>query len=353
MTDLDDIARLREVDASDMLGTVAALPSQARRSYDDGRAVDPLPSLEGVAAVTCCGMGGSAVAGDVLRSLFRARLGVPVDVNRAPELPGYCGPSTLVVVSSYSGATSEALAAYEEALARGCRTLAITSGGELAARADAAGTPKLRVPSGLMPRAALGHLAFGLLGALETAGLLPRLGADVDEAIAEMQRLVGDLGPAVGGDRNAAKRIAVAIGDRVPVIWGADGFAAVAANRWRTQWNENAKLPAFSAALPELDHNEVVGWSEGAGRAFSVVALRQTDEAEDIRARVDLSLDIARKAGAEPVEVTASGRSPLARLCSLVVLGDFTSTYAGLARGVDPTPIDAIAELKAALARSA
>jgi glucose/mannose-6-phosphate isomerase len=353
VTDLDDVARLRELDRSDMLGSVASLPDQARESYADGVATTPLPSLDGVGAVTYCAMGGSAVAGDVVRSLFRGRLGIPIEVNRAPELPGYCGPSTLVVVCSYSGGTAESLAAYDEALSRGCRTVALTSGGELAARAEAAGTPIVRVPAGLMPRAALGHLAFGLLGALEASGLLPRVAADVDEAVAEMQRLVGDLAPDVGVERNAAKQVARAIGDRVPVIWGGDGFAATAANRWRTQWNENAKFPAFSSALPELDHNEVVGWSEGVGRSFAVVALRHADEHPDVAARFPLSLDIARRAGAEPVEVTASGTSPLARLFSLIVLGDFASTYVGLARGVDPSPIEAIAELKAALARSA
>jgi glucose/mannose-6-phosphate isomerase len=353
VTDLDDVARLRALDPGDMLGAIASLPRQAHTSYADGLAASPLPSLTGVAAVTYCGMGGSGVAGDVVRSLFRGRVGVPIEVNRAPELPGYCGPSTLVVVCSYSGGTAEALAAYDEALARGSRTLALTSGGELGARAEAAGTPIVRVPAGLMPRAALGHLAFGLLGALEAAGLLPRLRADVDEAIAEMERLVHDLGPDVGTDRNAAKQVARAIGDRTPVIWGAEGFAATAAGRWRTQWNENAKLPAFSSALPELDHNEVVGWSEGAGRSFAVVALRHADEHPDVAARFPLSLEIARGAGAEPVEVTASGTSPLARLFSLVVLGDFASTYVGLARGVDPSPIEAISQLKAALAGSA
>jgi glucose/mannose-6-phosphate isomerase len=349
VTDLDDVARLRDVDASDMLGAIASLPDQAHDSYDEGRALEPRPSLDGVAAVTYCGMGGSAVAGDVLRSLFRARLRLPIEVNRAPELPGYCGPSTLVVTCSYSGGTSESLAAFDEALARGCRTIALTSGGALAAKAEAAGTPVVLVPGGLMPRAALGHLAFALLGALEAAGLLPRLGADVDEAVAEMRRLVDDLAPGVPTDRNAAKRIAGAIGDRVPVIWGAEGFAAVAADRWRTQWNENAKMPAFSAALPELDHNQVVGWSRGMGRRFAVIALRHDDEHPDVAVRFPLSLDIARDAGAEAVEVRSSGRSSLARLFSLVVLGDFASTYVGLARGVDPSPIEAIARLKAAL----
>jgi glucose/mannose-6-phosphate isomerase len=349
VTGLDDVEAIRDLDASDMLGTVAGLPAQAREAYERGGRTTPVPALDGISAVTYCGMGGSAVAGDVLRSLFRGRLGVPVEVSRGPELPGYCGSSTLVIASSYSGGTAETLGAFDEAVARGCRLLVLTSGGQLAARAEAVGASVVRVPGGLMPRAALGHLAFGLLGALEAAGLLPRLAADVDEAVVEMERLVAELMPEVPTEANAAKTIAVALGERVPGVWGAEGFAAVAANRWRTQWNENAKLPAFASALPELDHNEVVGWSEGRGRHFSIVALRHDDEHPEAAHRFPLSLDIARAAGAEAVEVRASGRSALARLCSLIILGDFSSTYAGLARGVDPSPVDAIVRLKAAL----
>lgn len=350
MIDLDDPSRVRDVDRGDMLGAIARLPEQARSGYGTGRAVRPLPSLDQIAAVTYCGMGGSAVAGDVLRSLFRDRLGVPIDVQRGPELPGYCGPSTLVVCCSYSGTTQETLACFDEALARGCRLIAVTSGGELGARAAASGVPVVGVSAGMMPRAALGELAFGLLGALESAGLLPRLASDVDEAVGEMERLLGELAPEVPTDRNAAKRIARLIGERTPVFWGADGLGATAANRWRTQWNENAKLPAFASALPELDHNEVVGWSAGRGRGFVVVALRHDGERPDVAARFEPSLAIAREAGAETVDVRASGRSALARLCSLVVLGDLASAYAGIARGIDPTPVEVIARLKAALA---
>jgi glucose/mannose-6-phosphate isomerase len=114
--------------------------------------------------------------------------------------------------------------------------------------------------------------------------------------------------------------------------------------------NENAKVPAFSAALPELDHNEVVGWSEGRGREFFLVALRHDGEHSEIAVRFPLSIEIARSAGMEPAEVRASGHSDLARLLSLVILGDFTSVYLGLALGFDPSPIEAIARLKAALA---
>jgi glucose/mannose-6-phosphate isomerase len=350
VTDLDDVQGLRAIDASDMLGIIAGLASQCRAGYDVGRDVRPVPAVDGVTAVTYCGMGGSAVAGDVLRSVFRGELTVPVDVNRSPELPRSAGTDTLVIAASYSGNTAETLDAFSQALERECRAMALTSGGQLADIADASGVPVVHVPGGLMPRAALGYLAFGLLGALEVAGLLSGLASAVDEVRARVDAFSDALGPDTPTSHNAAKALAIRIGERVPVVWGAEGFAAIAANRWRTQFNENAKVPAFSAALPELDHNEVVGWSGGRGDGFFLVALRHEGEHPDVAARFPLSLEIARDAGVEVAEVQASGRSDLARLMSLVVIGDHVSTYLGIARGVDPSPIEAIARLKAALA---
>ncbi|MFM8944025.1 MAG: SIS domain-containing protein [Actinomycetota bacterium] len=132
----------------------------------------------------------------------------------------------------------------------------------------------------------------------------------------------------------------------MPVVWGADGIAAVAAYRWRTQLNENAKVPAFSAAMSELDHNEIVGWNEESGRRFAIVALRVEGEGDDLDARYAFTAGVARAAGATVDEIWATGERPLARLLSLVVTGDFASTYLGILRGVDPTPVEAIARLK-------
>jgi glucose/mannose-6-phosphate isomerase len=350
LTDLDDERALRSADASSMLATAAALPSHVREAYANGAAATGLPSLDGVTAVVVCGMGGSAVAGDVLKASFRDRLGVPVDVNRSPALPAFAGPHTLVVVSSYSGATAETMAAFTEAVDRGSRIVAVTSGGPLA---DACATRELAmvtVPGGFQPRAALGHLTFAALGALEAAGLLPRLGADVDEVIRELETLADELAPGVPTGENPAKRLAVWLGDRVPVVWGAEGVAAVAAMRWKTQLNENGKVPAFASAMSELDHNEVVGWTAPYGERFAVIGLRDDGEPVGAGPRFPLSADIVRAAGGTYDEVHARGRSALARLLSLVMVGDFTSCYVGLRRGVDPTPVVAIDRLKAALA---
>ncbi len=161
---------------------------------------------------------------------------------------------------------------------------------------------------------------------------------------------------ALGAERpvadNPAKRMAIAMGDRLPVIWGAEGIGAVAAARWKTQMNENAKVPAWASSLPELDHNEVVGWSDGVGERFYLIVLRHDGEHPDVASRFPLSVEIAQESGVLAGEVWASGRSALSRLLTLVMMGDFTSTYLGLWRGVDPTPIDAIARLKDALAES-
>jgi len=225
--------------------------------------------------------------------------------------------------------------------------------GALADEASAAGVPVVAVPAGQQPRAALGHLGFAVLGALEAMGLLPRLDADVDETVGELQRLAGELGPDAASKDNAAKILAARIGQRVPVIWGAEGIGAVAAARWKTQMNENGKVPAFASSMSELDHNEVVGWTWPYGERFFVVGLRHEGEDPELAGRFQLSYDIARDAGAEVLEVHASGRAALARLMTLILVGDFTSVYVALGRGVDPTPVGAIDRLKAALAGGA
>jgi len=230
--------------------------------------------------------------------------------------------------------------------------IAVTSGGRLFARAGELGLARVLVPAGLMPRAALGYLALGSLGALETAGLVPPLSEDVEEAADELSSLAATCAPAVPASVNPAKHLARAIGDRVPVVWGAEGIGSAAAIRWKTQFNENAKVPAFAASMPELDHNEVVGWSTGAGHRFAVVALRHEGESADVAARFGPSIEIASGSGALTQEVWAQGRSALARLLTLVQAGDLVATYLGIARDIDPSPIEAIVRLKRTLAEA-
>lgn len=352
MTVLDDRAALRAADPSGMLDIVTGLGAQCREGYALGLGARPLPEADGITSIAFCGMGGSAIAGDVVAALAAPRLRFPIAVVRTPRLPEFCGPHTLVVASSYSGDTVETVGLFEEAVGRGCRMVALTAGGELARRAQELGIGRVIVPVGYMPRAAFGFLSMGAMGALEAMGIMPPQADDVDEAVAEMTGVIAEAGPDVPSTTNPAKELALAIGDRVPVVWGADGIGSVAATRWKSSLNENAKVPSFASALPELDHNEVEGWSAGKGDGFALIALRHPGEDGDVAARFPLSEAIARASGATVHEVSSRGRSELARLLTLVQFGDLVSTYLGIARGVDPSPIEAIASLKRSLAQA-
>jgi glucose/mannose-6-phosphate isomerase len=348
--DLDDPDALAGADPSGMLSAVLGLPEDCERGYDIGRSVQQVPTGEGLSALAVCGMGGSGVVGDVVQALYRDRVGIPVAVVKGPQLPEFCGKDTLVVCSSYSGNTAEVLACFEEAARRGCRTVAVTSGGELALRAGREHVPLVSLPSGfLMPRTAIGVLVFGMLGALERVGVIPQEEQEVEDTVAALRSLASAVGPDRPATSNRAKLLAARVAGRFPVVWGADGIGAVAAARWRSEFAENAKVPAFASALPELNHNEVVGWSEGMGERFFLVTLRHDGEHPDVAERFGVSVNVVSASGMDHEEVRAEGESPLARLMWLAMLGDATTVYLAFLRGVDPTPIEAISRIKAAL----
>lgn len=348
MTDLDDVATLAAGDPGDMLGAVARMSDDLGRGYAGGRGTSDLPDPAGITAIALCGMGGSAVGGDVARALYLSRLGVPIEVVRSPSLPEWCATRTLVVSTSYSGGTAETLASFEEAARRGCRQVVITAGGQIAARSKELDVPVVRVEAGYQPRAALGLLSGSLLGVLESMGLIPPLSEEVEETALLLARLADEFGPAAAGNR--AKAVAGRIIGKTPVIWGADGIGAAAAMRFKCQLNENGKVPAWWSVMSELDHNEVAAWKDGTGEGNHIFALRHEGEDASIAPRFGLTAAIARDAGGTTEEIWAEGESDLARLFSLIAFGDWVSVYVALARGVDPSPVLAIERLKRELA---
>jgi glucose/mannose-6-phosphate isomerase len=349
---LDDPVRIASLDPSDALAQAAGLGRQLRRGYVAGKETKGLPEGEGLRSVVVCGMGGSGVAGDVLRGLYADRAPLPIVVSKGYVLPEFAGPHTIVTALSFSGNTEETLAAYGEAVTRGCRVVTVSAGGALADRAAADGVAHVPLPTDVpMPRMAVGDLTASLIGALEAVGVVPSAHEEVDEAAA----LLDDLGGRLGADRptaeNPAKDLAAWIGPRTPVVWGSEGLAEAPAGRFRTQVNENAKSPAFSAVLSELDHNEIEGWSAGAGEGYAVVALRHTREHPRVGDRLAATLEAIDGAGLDIRELHGEGRSAMDILFSLLMLGDFAATYLALLRGVDPTPVPVLMTLKERLAR--
>ncbi len=352
--DLDDLNELARVDSEDVLGAVERFADQCREGWEIGRAASGLPDADGVDSIVVLGMGGSGVSGDVIKAVVEPRLAVPLRVIKSyGPLPEWVGRNTLVFAVSYSGSTEETVAALEEARERGGRAVTISSGGPLADMARRYGFAHIQIPSGLQPRASLGYLTLPILGALIQVGLVPEMQDDVDEAVQVLTDVQERCHRKRSKTENPAKDLASRIVGRIPVVYGGHGLAATAAYRFKCDLNEYGKTPAFWNVLPELNHNEVVGWNQLAEvtrRNVVLILLRSTgQEHERISLRFEITRALIEDQFADVIELPAEGRSPLAQLLSLVLVTQLASIYVGLSYGVDPGPVEVIQKLKAEL----
>ena len=341
------------VDSQGMFLVTADLGLQLDEAVRRARGMNGLPDPSSLGAIVVTGMGGSGVAGELLAAYGGSRSSLPVVLTEGYELPSFVGPDTLVFAVSFSGNTEETLATTRSSIERGAKVVAITSGGTLGQlaneprRALLCGCP----PPYPQPRAALGAMAAPLLVCCEELGLLPGLQADLDRAVDQLARRRAEL---VGSGGGLAGEIARRVGRTVPLIYGAEGVAAVAARRWKTQVNENAKAPAFTAMQPELSHNEICGFGQSGDvtrQVMSVVLLRTSSEHHRIAARFALLSEELREVVADVIEVPAQGDGELAQFFDLVHLGDFVSLHLAVHEGIDPGPVPALVELKEALSR--
>jgi glucose/mannose-6-phosphate isomerase len=338
-----------------MAGLIDSFPRQCRVAWKIGRAFRLSPSyVRRYENVVCTGLGGSAIGADIIRSYLLDSARCPVFVNRSYAMPGFAGRRTLVVASSYSGDTEETVSAYRDARRRKAKIIAITSGGKLGKMAASDGVPVLAIPGGLPPRAALGYSSIALLSALAKAGIAPDQSGQIGEAIDVIEEVRGRLaGPDVPQARNVSKKIALGLFGKFPVVYGAQERTDAVVTRWRGQLAENAKTLASSHFFPEMDHNEIVGWDNPAAllKRFAVVVLR--DKADDPRVarRMDITEKLIAGSCGGITKVRSRGRGLLARIFSLVHIGDFTSLYLAVLNGRDPTPVERITYLKKELAR--
>jgi len=297
------------------------------------------------------GMGGSGIGGRLALGALGARAVRPLSVASGYTLPPWTSARDTVLCSSYSGGTEETLACYDAAGALGARRIAATTGGALAERARRDGVPVVPLPGGFQPRAAVGYATVVALEVAALAGVGPSLRAEVEAAAA----LAGDLAVEWGPDSDEGsevKALARRLHGTVPVVTGAELTAPIA-YRFKTQLNENAKLPAFAGELPEIDHNEIVGWK--AGGAYGSFAALFLDDAEThprTRTRIALTAELIGKDASALEVVRTRGTTRVERLVSLVLLGDLLSLYLAVLRGADPVEIDVLHALKARLAEA-
>lgn len=351
VTLLDSPARLQRNDPKGMYALATGLPAQLRLAAElTGNA--SLPGQTRISNVVVTGLGGSAAGGDFARALFETEGRAPLTVNRDYRLPAYAGNETLVLVTSYSGNTEETLSAYADALERRCRIVVVTSGGQLAARSERDGVPWIRIPGGQPPRTAMGLMLVPLLVVAERLELLAP--QDVAGAAAEVEKAQARWLEDVPSSRNEAKRLATALLGAVATLYGLEGWAAVVANRWKGQINENAKQHVFANGFPELNHNEILAWEGARDQGVARwVTLFLGAGAESARAKLRAEVTERLVKNATTVHwVAVSGSTLLGRMLTLASLGDFVSLYLAALRGVDPYSIRSIDEIKAELARS-
>ncbi len=335
-------------DPGGMFEAIAGLPRQLKEGRERAASVDPGAPIGDSRSVIVAGMGGSAIAGDLLAALAQPMSPVPILVSRSYVLPLFVDESTTVIASSYSGNTEETLAALEEAEDRGARIICIASGGVVAERARSAGWPLYELQGGMQPRAAIGYSFATLLTLAEQLGLLS-IGA---EAWEEALNLLTEQGEQFASEEeNPTLDLAHQLRDRLPFVYAGTGFMAPVSTRWCCQLQENAKVLAHGNILPEMNHNEIVGWEEPAEihSRVAVVALRDAMDHPRVVRRFDLTRAIVSEKAALWIDVESRGASDLARMLSLVQYGDWVSLYLALIRRVDPTPVRLIDRLKRGL----
>lgn len=350
-TILDDRSVHQQLDTRSMLAAIDALPDQLQQAESLASQVDWLSYKPTTPAGVCiCGMGGSAIGGDLARSYWEYDSPVPMVVVRSDRLPEYINRFWMVIASSYSGGTQETLSAVADARERGSNILVLTSGGKLDEMARSCGWPIIRVPGGLMPRAALGYSFGPVMLALMRWGIVPDRTPELRRATALLLSSRSSYGIEVPWESNPAKQAALALAGRMICVYGTTGYTDIAATRLKCQLAENSKAVAFANSLPELNHNEIVGIDASADpKKLAVVVLRSGDEPPAAVKRLDWLSGRLGKSGIPVVSITAAGADRMSRLMSLVQIGDYISYHLAIVTGHDPTPIPAIEALKTEL----
>ncbi len=351
MREWEELRRTR--DGAGMFEKIRDLPEQMGEAADRFRRQAPRLPAGDWRSVLFLGMGGSAIGGEIAAALLEPLSQIPARVVRGYSVPRWCGPSTLVIATSYSGDTEETVRAVDEAAARGATVLVVTSGGTLGGWAERNGASVALLPDGLPPRAAIGHLTVPILLFLQGLSLTPPWDGPLGEARMRMEKLRERWNVSRSPSDGEPARIASKLAGTLPVVYHGSGEMKPVATRWCGQLAENGKMLAHRAEFPEACHNEVVGWAgpKGVLSAISLVLLWSGADHERTRRAMKVAADQIRALPKWVCDVEAEGEGPLARIFSTIYLGDMVSYFVALENGVDPTPVEAIDLLKDALRR--
>lgn len=347
---LNDTSTFAALDPQNMLAEIESLPDQLAAAWQLGQ-ICPLSKADGVKQVVIAGMGGSAIGADLLTSYAASACSVPIIVHRDYDLPAFAhGPETLFIASSHSGNTEETLTSFDAALANGCTIVAVSTGGKLAEKATAANVPVWEFEHAGQPRAAVGY-SFGLLLALFVRmGFLPADQVDLPQTVADMKSQERLLGVDVPAHKNPAKRYAGQMVGRWVTVFGSGALSPVA-RRWKGQINEIAKAGANFEFLPEADHNTLAGTQNPYETLLHThsIFLRAPSDHPRNRLRADATRKAMMLEALSTDAYDARGNSLLSHIWTTLHFGDYLAYYLAMIYKVDPTPVEALVELKAKL----
>ncbi len=330
-----------------MHAAIAGFPDQIKLILGEIDTWKIEASPEHYSSILILGMGGSAIGGDLLRTLVGSQCKLPILVNRSYVIPAWVDVSTFVIASSYSGNTEETLSAFAAAEKSGACITVLSTGGKLSELAGEKGYSLIKIPAGLQPRAALGYSLTALIGIMLSAGFISgEILTELDRATEKLKQKSLEL--QVHSRENPAMQVAGRIHKTIPVIYGTEGYSDVAALRFRGQLAENSKLLAWHFVLPEQNHNEIEGWTCNTDllKKLSLIWLADQDDHPRVVKRRAITAGLLEHKPACEITLQTDGKSPLERLLKLIHLLDWISYYAALLNAVDPTPVDRIMLLK-------
>ncbi len=350
---LDDMELIHKIDAARMNLVLENFAGQCQEARQIGEDFDPAGIPQRPAQIIIQGMGGSGMGGELLRSYLNSRCRVPIYLNRDYNLPAWVKSDALLIALSYSGDTEETLSCYAQARERKCPILGITSGGRLKELCSKDRNPLILLPGGMPPRTTIGYLFFPLLVICARMGLIEEQNQEITETVSLIKQLNKSYCVVSDVVDNPAKKIAYHLHGKLPVIYACQEHFGGVALRWKKQINENAKQPAFQNVFPEATHAEIVGWGNNneINWLLGAIFLKDKDDHPRNQRRMRLCQRVIGPKAGDMIEVESQGDSLLARIFSLIYLGDYVSYFLGVFNQVDPTPIDVIDYIKKKLAR--
>ena len=339
-----------KIDPQDMFGAIYRFTDQIKEAITIGEHFNLQNDYSACTNIVVTGMGGSAIGGDIVKTIAQNELTVPFYVNRNYSLPNWVNEKTLVICSSYSGNTEESLSAYEDALKKGAMICGISTGGQLTEKIQSKGYDLITIPGGLQPRAALAYSFVPMLYLLNKIGLISNALIDALSNSISPLELKRDTN-SIGDTSNPIYKLAKEIYGMIPIIYGITDTTGVVALRWKGQLCENSKMLAYYNEIPELNHNEIVGWGNNADllSEFTVIWLRDENDNERVRARQNITKSLLDDIDIMQHEVNAEGISFLERLLNLINYGDWLSYWCAILHNTDPSPVEKINKLKKAL----